>query len=74
MRGRVRIDLAAVAGARDDRAVAHDGRADRDIAMLRSPTRLFQSLVHEALVIGRPRDGAGVAENRLLSEWTVDTC
>src|SRR3989442_11959795 len=64
MRGRVGVDLAGVAGSGDNRAVAHDGRADRNVAVVRRATPFRESLAHEAIVVARPRDGGRVREWR----------
>src|SRR5207302_10355368 len=64
VRGRVGIDFAAVAGARDHLAGPHDRRTDRHVAVLGGATALVQRLAHEPIVVGRTRDGAGVGERR----------
>ncbi len=49
VRGRVAVGASEIAAARDDRAVAHDHRAERKIGL----PRLLDRDAHEALVLGR---------------------
>src|SRR5258708_29094918 len=62
MRGRVGVDLAAVARASDDGAVSDDRSADRNVAMVRGETSLLEGLTHEALVVRWSCDGCCVRE------------
>jgi hypothetical protein len=53
MRGRVAVGAAEIAAARNDRAVAHDHRAERKVGL----PRLLDRHAHEALVLGRAAAG-----------------
>src|SRR6267378_2125376 len=64
VRGRIGIGLAAIAGPRDDGAVANDRRADRDVTVLPRATRLCHRVAHEAIVVTRPGEGFRVGERR----------
>src|SRR4029077_18958276 len=64
MRGRIRIDLSTIAGARDDLAVAHDRGPDRHVAVFRRKTPFLDGHTHEALVVRWPCHGCRVSEGR----------
>src|SRR5438309_2689281 len=64
VRSGIGISLAAVAGARDDGAVADDRRTDRNVALLPRATGLFHRVAHEAVVVAGPRELFGHGERR----------
>ena len=62
MPGGIRVDLASVVSASDDLSVTRDDRADGHVAVRDRLTRRAERFAHEALVVGRTRDGRGVGE------------
>jgi len=49
MRGRIAIGKRAIAGLRDQIAVAHDHAADRHLARIRGRVRLVEGEIHEGV-------------------------